>query len=431
MESKHFAFGHETGVIIMVGMIVSFICYSIDPVHYVFQFNTEVFFRLLLPMILFAAGFNMRREEFFKNIVNIAKFGIFGSLFTWFLFVSMFYALFEYVEMGNVDIPNPAGGTMSVKFKPDLLEIMVFCSILVSSDIIAAMSILKFEEQPHIYSIILGEGLFNDVVVITLYQTTDTYLDAHVNNEDKDFGAKEIGIIFGNFIKLCLISVLIGMATGFMITFLLKKFRYLSHSAIHETFLLIACAMVTYFVSELLHQSGITSLVSCAIIFAHYSWYNLSPQGKHVSSISFQTFGFAAEAYVFSSIGLSVMFYKDYPYNWQFIVAGFFIVVIGRYTSIVASYYMFACCKGSKSNYLNIKEISFATYAAFIRGAIAFGLVEQLSEDTTFRFKKVIVSSTLVLVITSTIIFGSFTPLVQKILLPSKQPGEAGGTSAS
>lgn len=211
--------------------------------------------------------------------------------------------------------------------------------------------------------------------------------------------------------KLCILSVLIGVTTGFIITYLLKNFRSISHSAIHETFLLIACAMLTYFISELLHQSGITSLVSCALVFAHYSWYNLSPQGKHVSSVSFQTFGFAAEAFVFSYIGLSVMFYYDYPYSWKFILAGFFIVVVGRYTSIVASYYMFACCKGSPNNYLNIKEISFATYAAFIRGAIAFGLVENLGE-TTFKFKRVVVSSTLVLVITSTIIFGSFTPMV-------------------
>ena len=57
----------------------------------------------------------------------------------------------------------------------ELIDIMLMCSILVSSDIIAAMSILKFEEQPHIFSIILGEGLFNDVVVLTLYQTVDSY----------------------------------------------------------------------------------------------------------------------------------------------------------------------------------------------------------------------------------------------------------------
>ena len=67
---------------------------------------------------------------------------------------------------------------------------MVFCSILVSSDIIAAMSILKFDEQPHIFSIILGEGLCNDVVVITLYQTTMTYLESHESEkEQEEFGA--------------------------------------------------------------------------------------------------------------------------------------------------------------------------------------------------------------------------------------------------
>lgn len=210
---------------------------------------------------------------------------------------------------------------------------------------------------------------------------------------------------------MCILSVLIGVVVGFTITFLLKKFRSVAHSAIHETFLLIVCAFVTYFISEVTGQSGITSLVSCALVFAHYTWYNLSPQGKHVSSIIFQTFGFAAEAFVFSFIGLSFFFYIDYPFSWKFIVAGFFIVVIGRYVSIVTSYYMFACFKGDKSNYLSLNEISFATYAAFIRGAIAFGLVENLPE-ASFKFKRVIVSSTLVLVIATTIIFGSFTPMV-------------------
>ena len=160
---------------------------------------------------------------------------------------------------------------------------MLVCSILVSSDIIAAMSILKFEEQPHIFSIILGEGLFNDVVVIVLYQTVSSY------NEDPnlEFTTTTVFEIIGDFIKLCLISVLIGVIIGFVITYILKRMRSVSQNAIHETFLLVSVAMFTYYLSELLSQSGITSLVSCAIIEAHYTWYNLSPQGKHVTSVTF------------------------------------------------------------------------------------------------------------------------------------------------
>mmetsp|Transcript_7908 Transcript_7908/g.13267 ORF Transcript_7908/g.13267 Transcript_7908/m.13267 type:complete len:80 (-) Transcript_7908:988-1227(-) len=79
---------------------------------------------------------------------------------------------------------------------------------------------------------------------------------------------------------------------------------------------------------------------------------------------------------------------------------------------------MFECLKGDKANKLNFKEISFLTYAALIRGAIAFGLVENL-DDHTFPQKRVIVSSTLCLVISTTVIFGGLTPMVQKFLLPS------------
>jgi len=149
-------------------------------------------------MILFAAGFNMKRKEFFKNFANILKFGIFGSLFTWVLFVSMFWGLFELVDMGDTEAikVNHDDGTSSLyttKFKPSIYEIMVFCSILVSSDIIAAMAILKFEEQPHIFSIILGEGLCNDVVVLTLYATTMEYLEKHETGGESEFGWTQMG----------------------------------------------------------------------------------------------------------------------------------------------------------------------------------------------------------------------------------------------
>lgn len=71
------------------------------------------------------------------------------------------------INFGNLKFTDPLVG-YEEDFSPGILDIMLFCSIIVSSDIIAAMSIIKFDELPHIYSIILGEGLFNDVVVLTL-----------------------------------------------------------------------------------------------------------------------------------------------------------------------------------------------------------------------------------------------------------------------
>mmetsp|Transcript_36181 Transcript_36181/g.55568 ORF Transcript_36181/g.55568 Transcript_36181/m.55568 type:complete len:132 (+) Transcript_36181:276-671(+) len=117
----------------------------------------------------------MRRKQFFENFINIIKFGIFGSLFTYVFFVVFTYLLFNYVDMKMWDPEANDGQGATVDFNLTTLEIMLVCSIFVSSDIIAAMSILKFDEQPHIFSIILGEGLFNDVVVLVLYQTVNMF----------------------------------------------------------------------------------------------------------------------------------------------------------------------------------------------------------------------------------------------------------------
>lgn len=44
-------------------------------------------------------------------------------------------------------------------------------SLLCSSDVIAAISIIKYEEQPKLFSLVFGEGIVNDAVAIILFNT--------------------------------------------------------------------------------------------------------------------------------------------------------------------------------------------------------------------------------------------------------------------
>jgi NhaP-type Na+/H+ or K+/H+ antiporter len=74
----------------------------------------------------------------------------------------------------------------------------------------------------------LGEGLFNDVVVIVLYQTVKEYQE----DNDKAMTTKSAFTIIGSFIELCILSVAVGVSMGFIITYVLKRCRYVSHSAI-------------------------------------------------------------------------------------------------------------------------------------------------------------------------------------------------------
>ncbi len=41
--------------------------------------------------------------------------------------------------------------------------------MLCSSDVIAAISIVKYEEQPKLFSIIFGEGIVNDAIALILF----------------------------------------------------------------------------------------------------------------------------------------------------------------------------------------------------------------------------------------------------------------------
>jgi uncharacterized membrane protein YjfL (UPF0719 family) len=109
MEVKKFKFGHETGVIIIIGAFVSGLIYlslTIGPRHDTwveasaevkesFEFPSEFFFEVLLPLIIFACGYNMRRKKFFENIVNIAKFGLLGTFLTFVFYTLFTWLLFE------------------------------------------------------------------------------------------------------------------------------------------------------------------------------------------------------------------------------------------------------------------------------------------------------------------------------------------------
>lgn len=52
-----------------------------------------------------------------------------------------------------------------------MAECFVISSLLCSSDVIAAISIIKYDEQPKLFSLVFGEGIVNDAVAIILFNT--------------------------------------------------------------------------------------------------------------------------------------------------------------------------------------------------------------------------------------------------------------------
>ena len=88
-----------------------------------------------------------------------------------------------------------------------------------------------------------------------------------------------------------------------------------------------------------------------------------------------------AEAGVYSYVGIAL--YSQIPTWWSFgfVFIMFGILVLGRLISVFSVFYSSRLCCKRKT--INFRELCFISYAGMIRGAIAFALVLKLPVTTT------------------------------------------------
>jgi NhaP-type Na+/H+ or K+/H+ antiporter len=291
------------------------------------------------------------------------------------------------------------------------MEIMLMCSLLVCTDAVAAVSIVKYDEQPKLFSLIFGEGITNDAVCIILFNTVYEYAGPH----SEFTSATPIKVVYG-FVLLAFFSILIGLIFGVISAYVLKKFRFLTVNPVIEVNLVFVFGYLSYCVTELFHYSGIIALLVSGVVMAKYSWYNLSPQAKQVTSISFQVIAYAVEAFVFGYLGITFFSYIQLNWSWQLFISMLIICCLGRFIGtigIIKCFEMFGYKSGIK-----FRDLIFISYAGIIRGAVAFGLVLRIDENVNHR--SVIVTTSLALVCFTTIFFGSTVATVQKCLFGKK-----------
>lgn len=52
-----------------------------------------------------------------------------------------------------------------------IMEVLLYAALLCSSDVVSAVSIVDYTQQPKLFSCIFGEGVINDAVSIILFNT--------------------------------------------------------------------------------------------------------------------------------------------------------------------------------------------------------------------------------------------------------------------
>ncbi len=405
-QKLNFHYLHESGICMLVGTIIAILSKYIgktnDSLNNFVTFDDEMFFNIVLPPIIFSAGYNLKKRAFFKYFFYIVTFGIFGTIISFGVVTTLIYYSNKLKFFSS--------------FNLDTKLILLFSSVIASTDTVAAMTFIKEDQMPKLFSILFGEGVLNDAVCIVLYRILLNF-----DFDNRSFNFLTILSIVGSFLMMFFFSCFIGIGGGLLCSFLLKLLRRVHLSRVQETSLIIFFAFLTYLTTEMMHFSPIIALLFCGIFMSHYAFYNLSFQAREESSIVSKILSNIAEGFVFTYLGLTSISISHDSFCLSFIILVFIFVLIGRFLSVYGISFFLNLFK-LKIFSFDMSERGITFFAGCIRGAIAFGLAISMPSDSSNgdKNKKMLISSTLILVFISTLLFGALMSPIVKFFTKGK-----------
>jgi NhaP-type Na+/H+ or K+/H+ antiporter len=125
----------------IISLILKYMSTEENNIMEALKFNEEMFFYVCLPPIVFASGFNMHRGDFFANIKIVIIFGVLGTLISFTTFSYFTIKLNDWMDMGVYDGATGEWETLKIEAR----EIVLMSSLLCSSDVIAAVSLVNYD----------------------------------------------------------------------------------------------------------------------------------------------------------------------------------------------------------------------------------------------------------------------------------------------
>ncbi|KAA3485320.1 sodium/hydrogen exchanger 2-like [Gossypium australe] len=166
-------------------------------------FSEDLFFIYLLPPIIFNAGFQVKKKQFFRNFMTIMLFGAVGTLISFAIISAGAIQFFKELHIGDLQIG----------------DYLAIGAIFSATDSVCTLQVLNQDETPLLYSLVFGEGVVNDATSVVLFNAIQSFDLTHINST--------IALKFvGNFFYLFISSTLLGVVTGLLSAFIIKKLYF-------------------------------------------------------------------------------------------------------------------------------------------------------------------------------------------------------------
>lgn len=377
----------ESAAAICVGLIVGAMARMIYPSKEELKFLTfepELFFFLLLPPIIFEAGYSLKKKDFFANFWTISLFAVMGTLVSTFIIGYLVY-ISGLMGLVPIDTSSP-------------MEALLFGALISAVDPVATLSILGNPElncDPLLYSLVFGESVLNDAVAIVLFKTFMKFYDL-----GEEFSSSTIWGVLIDFCSSSFGSVIVGIATSLTCSYLCKHTQIRKYPEL-ETSIIFLFAYGSYAFSESLDLSGIMSLFFCGICLSHYNSYNLSATSKITSNYIFKSLAVMSDFFVFLYMGMGFFIGQFKEFYFFFILLVVIFCLVAR---LFNTFPFSALANLGRSKVIPFK-MQVLIWFAGLRGAIAFAL----SQNMPGAHRDVYISTTLSVVILTTVVCGGLT----------------------
>ncbi|PIA44619.1 hypothetical protein AQUCO_01700305v1 [Aquilegia coerulea] len=371
-------------------------------------FSEDLFFIYLLPPIIFNAGFQVKKKQFFRNFMTIMLFGAAGTLVSFIIIASGASQLLKKMGIGVLEIR----------------DCLALGAIFSATDSVCTLQVLNQDETPFLYSVVFGEGVVNDATSVVLFNAIQNFDLTNIN-------FVTVLHLFLNFSYLFIVSTILGVVAGLLSAYTIKKLYFGRHSTDREIAVMILMAYLSYMLSELFDLSAILTVFFCGIVMSHYTWHNVTESSRITTKHVFATLSFISEIFIFLYVGMDALDIEKWnavksspgkSVGVSSILLG--LVLLGR-AAFVFPLSFLSNLKKSESEKINFNQQVTIWWAGLMRGAVSMALAYKqftLSGHTQQQENAMMITSTITVVLFSTVVFGFLTKPLIRFMLPSPKP---------
>ncbi|XP_050362414.1 sodium/hydrogen exchanger 7 isoform X4 [Nymphalis io] len=347
-------------------------------------FDPEIFFNIILPPIIFHAGYCLKRKYFFRNLGAILTFAMVGTALSALVIGSLMYGCVQLM---------PASLAASFTF----LDTLYFGALISPTDPLTVLAIFsQLKVDVNLYAMIFGESVLNDAVALVLSGAIQNYEKRY--STDGGFEITAFLAAIGDFIGIFSLSLLVGAFIG-CLTALMTKFTHVRDWPLLESALFVLMSYAAFLIAEVCELTGVVAVLFCGICQAHYTYNNLSSDSRNRTKQLFELLNFLAENFIFTYIGVSMFTFPKHHFDPWFIIAGFLTSTLGRAVNIYPLSFLLNL--GRKPPIpMNFQHMLFFSG---LRGAMSFALAIR---NTVSEARQAMLTTTSLIVIATVVLQG-------------------------